>query len=215
MATLVPLRLFLAAGLMVAALGPAAAQSTPREEIEVLRTRLPQGTSRLSDDERRTAARLAMADIEGQGLRTDDRIYLVSSQWFHDKNSQDLKAVVKHYRTDGDLTISHVVNLTKGAVELVQTGTDVATPLSPEEFDHARELALSDEKVRAALGPRRKVEVEPMVIRGGPFDSEGRRHRTVRLLFKIGRDYLSRPIVFVDLTTDQVQIEEEDPESQP
>jgi hypothetical protein len=214
MATLAP-RLLLAAGLALAAAGPAAAQTTPREELEVLRTRLPQGTSRLSPEQRLEAARLALADIEARGLRTDERLYLVSSQWFHDKGSSDLKAVVKHYRTEGDLTLTHRINLTKGAVEWSQAAADQPVPLSQEEFDQARELALADEKVRAALGARKGLVVEPMVLRGGERDAQGRRHRTLRLLFKVGRDYLSRPIVFVDLTTGRVEIEEEDPESKP
>ena len=75
----------------------------------------------------------------------------------------------------------------------------------------AERLALADERVKALLGHRPGLVVEQMVIRGTPPGSPGHGQRIVRLLFKVGRDYLSRPVVFVDLTEASVSIEDKDP----
>ena len=40
-------------------------------------------------------------------------------------------------------------------------------------------------------------------------------HRYVRLIFKVGDDYLRYPVVHVDLTEGRVLLEAKDPESQP
>lgn len=200
----------LAALLLTAPLLAAQQRGSERPSREL---RLPQGTSRLQPEERLRAVSIAEASIDDAELRTDERLYLVSVHWFHDKNSSDLKAQVTHYRTDGDLSIVHRVNLSSGRVEHLHQASDKATSLSREEFDIARDLALADERVQAALGKRSGLEVEPMVVRGGTKDEKGRGHRLVRMLFKDGRDYLHRPVVFVDLTDGTVLIEEKDPDA--
>lgn len=195
-----------------ALLGPSAAaepRDRPKPEAEI---RLPQGSSRLSDEQRIRAVQLARRAIETAELRTDERLYLISVHGFHDKTSSDVKLRVTHYRTDGDLTITHRVNLTRGLVEHADAASDRPTGLSTREFEIARDLALADERVKAALAGRKDFEVEPMVVRGGTKDAFGRGHRLVRLLFKQGRDYLSRPVVFVDLTDETVLIEQIDPD---
>ena len=80
--------------------------------------------------------------------------------------------------------------------------------LSPEEFQRARDLALADERVRAALEDRGgSVVIEPLVLRPADHADSLYGHRVVRLLFRLDHDYLSDPVVLVDLTDERVLLE--------
>jgi len=68
--------------------------------------------------------------------------------------------------------------------------------LAQAEFERAKELALSDDAVRKALGSNASnVVVEALVIRAIADKDPYFGRRVVRLLFKLGADYLSEPIV--------------------
>ena len=81
--------------------------------------------------------------------------------------------------------------------------------LSDQEFQEARALAFADPRVVQALGAaQERLVVEPLPLGTTLPDDRFYGHRVVRLLFRIGPDYLSRPIVFVDLTDRRVLVEE-------
>ncbi|HJQ36481.1 MAG TPA: hypothetical protein VKB93_05035 [Thermoanaerobaculia bacterium] len=145
------------------------------------------------------------------GLRerkfVDARTYFVHAEMLQDKAGNARLALVTHYRYAGDQTITSIVDLTARRVMDVRVTAHAGAPLSREEFDEARQLALADPAVVQALGANRdRVVVEPLLLRapeGDPMFG----HRVVRLLFRVERDYLSAPVVHVDLTDRKVMIE--------
>jgi len=161
----------------------------------------------LTDAEMQQAASIATGELRNRKL-ADDRTFFVHAEMLHDKSAPgSRRALVLHYRYQGDLTITTVVDLTAQRVLDVRTAAHVAAPLSQQEFEQARGLAMADPRVAEALGQNRgRVTVEPLVLHateGDPLYG----HRVVRLLFRVERDYLSAPVVLVDLTTRQVMIE--------
>ena len=169
--------------------------------------------SALTDAEREIAAELAAQAIDRYGLRTTGPLYLVRVEWYRDKNAEekgdiDRKAIVTHYRYNGDLAILTTVNISRQEIMEVDSVPHLATPLSTEEFNIARDMALSDARVKRGLGDYKdKIEVEALVSRTVLREDPLFGHRVVRLLFRVGRDYLSEPIVYVDLTSEKVIIE--------
>ena len=160
--------------------------------------------------EQQTAISFAEQAITTKKLRTDDRLYFVSSELVREKDEdKDAAArlvLVTHYRYDGDLTIKTLVNTSERRVVSVDAVAHVPTPLSAEEFAIAKQLALSDPQIKEALSPfRERLVIEPLVLRTMSEGEQGR--RVVRLLFKVGSDYLRQPIVNVDLTVRKVMIE--------
>lgn len=140
-------------------------------------------------------------------------LYLVAVERFRDKLAEERDslarfAVVTHYRYDGDLAIRTVVSLPRRAVVRTDTAAHAPTPLAPEELARARELALADSRVRETLGSHvNDVVVEALVVRtASPRDPLFGR-RVVRLLFRVGRDYMRDPVVLVDLTAERVVVE--------
>jgi hypothetical protein len=124
------------------------------------------------------------------------------------EGERDLPALyrVQHYRYADDTVITSIVDL-DGARVAEQTETrNAPVRLSEGELGEARTLALADPHVAAALGGR-EVVVEPLVVRTSDRADPWFGRRIVRLLFRLGADYLSQPIVFVDLTRRRVIIQ--------
>ena len=116
---------------------------------------------------------------------------------------------VTHYRYADDTAIVSVVDLERGEVLSQREVPHLPVMLTVEELAQARELALAQPAVREALARYPNVTVEPLLVRVGQDRDPWFGHRVVRLLFRVNRDYLTRPIVYVDLTTSRVQIGEE------
>jgi hypothetical protein len=120
----------------------------------------------------------------------------------------DRHALVTYYRYQGDLAILSFVNIRKREVIQVDAVAHLPVPLSKEEFAVARELGLGDARVKATLGvDSGKVEVESLLVRTASERDPLFGRRIVRLQFRVGRNYLTRPIVLVDLTNKSVTIE--------
>lgn len=162
--------------------------------------------------ERQAAISLAERALTQRGLRTSGPLYLISVELLNgkdDEGTQDRKAIVTHYRYDGDLTILTFVNLARGQVSRVDSVAHLPTQLSLEEFTTARNLGLADARVRTALGPYlSSATVEAMNIRATQTQDPIFGHRVVRLLFRVGQDYLIEPYVNVDLTSAKVVVRE-------
>jgi hypothetical protein len=139
--------------------------------------------------------------------------YFVQAEVSRDKMAEqegraERKVLVTHYQIEGDLTILTTVNLAKNAAESVETIAHLPTPLSEEEFKMAREMGLADSKVKEALGKDiEKVKVEALVLRTMAESDPIFGHRVVSLLFRLDKNYLSAPVVMVDLTTKKVTVE--------
>jgi hypothetical protein len=139
--------------------------------------------------------------------------YFVKAEVLRDKTAEEegkaeRKVLVTHYQIEGDVTILTTVNLTKNAAETVERIPHLPTPLSEDEFKLAREMALADPQVKNALAKDiERIKVEPLVLRTMDQDDPIFGHRVVRLLFRVNENYLSQPVVSVDLTARKVMVE--------
>ena len=136
------------------------------------------------------------------------RIELLREKGPGGEDSPERLALVTVYRYEGNLGILATVNLARRVVVAVDSVPGLPVSLSPEEFQRARDLAFAEERVRAALGERGgSVVIEPLVLRASDRTDSLYGHRVVRLLFRLDHDYLSDPIVLVDLTDERVLLE--------
>jgi hypothetical protein len=170
----------------------------------------------LTAAERARAIELAERAVRERNLATGGPIFVVDADLIHDKAAGSEEgqrgALVTHYRYQGDVAIITHIDLAAGKVLQVETVPHLPVPLAEEEFKRARQLALDDAAVRAALGNNlNRVAVEALVTRPGSQQDPLYGHRLVRLLFKVDRDYLSQPSVMVDLTDGKVTIEPKRP----
>ncbi len=169
--------------------------------------------SELTAQERALAISLAEEEVAGRGLRSTGPMFVTDVELIRTKDgrgeeSPDRQALVTHYRYQGDLAILSAVSLSRGIVLQVDTAAHIPTRLATEEFDNARRLALADGLVRSSVEPYlERLDVEALVLHtSNPQDSLFGQ-RIVRLLFRVGRDYLSDPIVYVNLHQERVSVE--------
>lgn len=170
-------------------------------------------SDQLTESERTRAKNLASQFFESNKLLSDTPIYFIGADLYRDKKAEEKgeaerRARVTYYRYFKDMTFISTVNLTQGEVTDIDSVAHLPTALSEEEFKIARDLALSNDEIKEALGDYLdKAEVEALVFRTSSREDALFGHRVVRLLFKIGRDYLSEPVVNVDLTERKIMIE--------
>jgi hypothetical protein len=114
---------------------------------------------------------------------------------------------VQHYRYADDTTITSLVELESGRVAEQVEAQHAPVRLSEGEFAEARELALADRRVGGAISRVRDLVIEPLVVRTSDPNDPWYGRRVVRLLFRAGADYLSSPIVYVDLSRREVIVQ--------
>jgi hypothetical protein len=115
---------------------------------------------------------------------------------------------VRHYRYADDTAVTTLIDLDSGRVADQMEARNAPVPLAQSELDEARAMALADRTVAAAVAPfRERLVIEPLVVRTSDPEDSWFGRRVVRLLFRIGPDYLSSPIVYVDLSRRQVIVE--------
>ena len=119
-------------------------------------------------------------------------------------------AMVVYYVYDGDYGVQALVDLRRSAVIAVERLQNQPIPFAAEEVAEARQLALRDERVRAAVGAEalRQQRIEWLPINAIDERDPCYKHRCVQLMFRRGLALLMRPTVIVDLTTRQVRLEE-------
>lgn len=167
----------------------------------------------LSAEEQNLARELSESALKNTALFLDP-IYFLGAELHRVKSeegtsSNERHAIARHFRYEGNLTILTYVNLSSKKVLNVESIAHVPARLSVEEFEIAKGLALSDERVRKQLGTDSdKIDIEPLVFHSSSPEDPMFGRRAVRLLFRIERDYLSAPVVVVDLTDRKVIIEE-------
>jgi hypothetical protein len=169
---------------------------------------------RLTAAERQTAIRAAEQAITERQFRAEGPLYLVDAELVRGKAEGEQErasrlALITHYRYSGDVAIRTLVDAGSGRVLETEAIPHLPVPLAKEEFDRARELALADPRVRETLGAEAsRLRAEALVVRTADERDSIFGHRVVRLLFRRGQDYLTRPIVLVDLTAGRVLLEE-------
>lgn len=161
----------------------------------------------LTAAETQLAVEVAMREIAARDLRAEGPLYFVDAEMLRDKNAPERRlARVTHYRYAGALTITTLVDLgTQRAVDQ-RTEANAITPLSAEEVEEARRIALADPRVQELLRPYRDVVIEPMLLQTRSREDPIFGRRVVDLLFRVGRDYLSGPQVRVDLNARTVTV---------
>jgi len=132
----------------------------------------------LTEDERRAAERLALADPRVQQLLGAGRRQLVSVDLFAVKPPREqIEAVaagrpiqmsrfaeVVFFRPDGEFGVRAVVDLSRGAVAEVDRLASQQVPLTQADLTEAWQLASRDAEVRQALG----TDVERFRVQGPP-----------------------------------------------
>ncbi len=115
---------------------------------------------------------------------------------------------VRHYRYADDTVVTSLVEIESGRLVDQIEVAHAPAPLVEIELAEARRLALRDRRVTAGLGPGfERLTVEPLMVRTSDPRDPWYGQRIVRLLFRAGRNYLSNPIVYVNLTTKAVIVE--------
>lgn len=115
---------------------------------------------------------------------------------------------VLHYRYADDTAITSLVDLESGRVAEQVEARHAPVRLSEGELGEARALAFGDRRVAAAIGRyMEQVVVEPLLVRTSDPNDPWFGRRVVRLLFRVGANYLSQPIVYVDLSGREVIVQ--------
>ncbi|MCI0455496.1 MAG: hypothetical protein L0Z62_00785 [Gemmataceae bacterium] len=169
----------------------------------------PPDSSPLSPAERAAVRELVEKDLKGRGLFRG-KVHLTRIEVVPDNHEgTPRRAIVTHYRYEGNLAILSSIDLDRRQVLEVEAVPHMPTALAPEERAEAEKLARAHVEVARALVRYRtlKVEVDALAITTADEKAFGYRHRLVRLRFRQGRDYLLyAPTVDVDLTTGQVRV---------
>ncbi|MDP9191130.1 MAG: hypothetical protein M3P06_05450 [Acidobacteriota bacterium] len=154
----------------------------------------------LTAAETQLAADVAGREITARNLRAEGPLYFVDVEMLRDKNAPERRlARVTHYRYAGALTITTLVDLSAQRVVDQRTEANAITPLSAEEWEEVRRIALADPRVQEIIRPYPNVVLEPMLLQTRSREDPIFGRRVVDLLFRVGRDYLSGPQVRVDL----------------
>jgi hypothetical protein len=165
--------------------------------------------------DRAALVKLAEQALKDKGLWRG-KVYLTNVETFTDRQGQTTsrKALVIHYRYDGDAALLTRLDVDRKGVLGVEEQAQFPTCLAPEEIRRAGELAKANAEVKKALakyGGPDKFEVD--VVQAFTVDPEafGYQHRLVRVFFREGREYLLYgPNVDVDLTAEQVKVRRND-----
>jgi hypothetical protein len=161
------------------------------------------------------AERATIRDLAERALKERDlikgKVYLTRIEVFPDSGGTRRHVTVTHYRYDGDLAIQTSIDLIRKEVTDVETIPHLPTSLAPEEVVEAEKLARANVEVARALARYEaggKIEVDAVIVRTAIEDDPRYHHRTVRLAFRRGRDYLLHvPFVEVDLTAGTVRVQ--------
>jgi len=170
----------------------------------------------LSDAETRQAASAALTELRRRDpALAAGRIFFVHAEMLNDK-AAGRRALVQHYRYEGDVTFTSIVDLAANQVVDVRSAAHVPTPLSPEEVSAAQTRALQEAPVRSLTSQYGQVTLEPRAIRSTSPDDPLFGHRAIEFFFLTPRGYLvNTPRVIVDLTADRVLIQERPPSAPP
>jgi hypothetical protein len=190
----------------------------------------------LTGDEQAAAERIARSDAKVKELLGETGVRLVSatpvlikteSPERFDVASRQIEVVL--FRPQGEVGARVVVNLQRNAVVEVSRLASDQVPFTNDDLADAFQLAMRDAEVLKALGPEARTfrprtgppgpagtaapqnTVGGLPVRSPDPNDPCSTHRCLRLTFRRGTDYLSEPIVVVDLTAKHVSVEKRDP----
>ena len=161
----------------------------------------------LSKEDKEAAALLAVESAAKQfKVSKDEKLSLVAVERLDGKASAESRdVVVSHYRYKDDSAILTTVDLAKKSVVRQIVSAMTTLPLSNEEAQRARVLALNDPTVKELVkGQVAELRINALVVRprrGEPAFA----HRVAHLFLRVGRKQIE-PIIEVDLTDERVRV---------
>jgi hypothetical protein len=166
----------------------------------------------LTDGERAEIERLVQADtrvreLVGAAARTNYVELLALKAPDSDEPARHAEVLL--LREDSRFGARVVVALgAKPAIVTVERVNESAVPMTDAELQSAAKLADANADVRRALSDQReRPVVEGLRIATQDKSDPCYAQRCVRLLYRFGSDYLSEPIVIVNLSKGSVQIQ--------
>jgi hypothetical protein len=188
----------------------------------------------LTVDEQGEAVRIARADARVREVLGEAGVRVVSvTPVLLKTESPEKTDIVQRqvevvlFRPQGEVGARVVVNLRQNAVAAVTRLNSDQVPFTNDDLNDAFELALKDAEVLKALGPSAQSfrprtgppgatapenSVGGLPVRSPDPNDPCSKHRCLRLTFRRGNDYLSQPIVTVDLTAKHVYVEHRNPD---
>jgi hypothetical protein len=165
----------------------------------------------LTAEEIRAARELAERDL----VRPEDRdslggkVVFTKVELLPDSRAQTAQRLVTvtHYRYRGNEAVLTTVDLNTRQVVHVAADPNQPTPLAQEEFARALELAKADGRLAAFWAQRTADTAVEAKVSHYPAGDPLHGRRTVVLLVREGRNYLTNPQVTVDLTSETVHVE--------
>jgi hypothetical protein len=165
----------------------------------------------LTAEEARAARELAERGL----VRPEDRdspggkVVFTKVELLPDSRAQTAQRLVTvtHYRYRGGEAVLTTVDLNTRQVVDVAVDPNMPTGLAQEEYARALELAKADARLAAFWANRTEDTVVEAKVSHHPAGDPLHGRRTVVLLFREGRNYLTSPQVTVDLTSETVGVQ--------
>ncbi len=181
----------------------------------------------LTADEQ-TAADPKVKELLGEtGVRLVSAVpVLIKAESPEKTNLAQREIEVVLFRPQGEVGARVIVNLPQHGVVAVTRLASDQVPFTNDDLADAFQMALRDPEVLKALGPSAQTfrprtgppgaALSENTVGGLPVHSTDPKdacstHRCLRLTFRRGTDYLSEPIVTVDLTAKHVYMEKRSP----
>jgi hypothetical protein len=164
----------------------------------------------LTARERDAAQRVALEDSRVREVLADAPHRVVSVEFAADKGPSNeivRGAEVLFYRPDRDVGVRAVVRLEPLSVVAVASVPGPQVPLTNDDYQSARQLALRHQLVQSRFGAAaERAQIEMLRELPTNPDDPCFRHRCVLLLFRLPEGYAAGPRVVVDLTAGEVLI---------
>jgi len=187
----------------------------------------------LTPEEEAAAVRIARADGRVKEALAAENVRVISvipvlikrgeSQEKLDLHQREIEVTL--FQPQKEVGARVVVNLRQNNVASVQRLSSAQVPFTDDDLKEAFQLALHDTQVQRALGPAAQsfriesarppitaAAVTENVVSGLPIRSNDAKdpcskHRCLQLFFRRGTDYLTEPVVIVDLSANHVMVE--------
>ncbi len=186
----------------------------------------------LTPDEERAAERIARGDNRVKEIFGEREVRLVSATPVLIKQGGSPEKIDVHqrvievvlFRPEPEIGARVLVNLAQNSVANVERLDSRQVPFTPDDLKDAFQLALREPQVQKALGSEAQsfhvqgqrnappAEASENLVSGLPLRSSDpkdpcSKHRCLQLFFRRGTDFLSEPVVTVDLTAKHVSAE--------
>jgi hypothetical protein len=186
----------------------------------------------LTPDEESAAERIARSDHRVKEIFGEREVRLVSATPVLIKRGEALEKIDVHQRVievvlfspEPEVGARVLVNLAQNSAANVERLDSRQVPFTPDDLKDAFQLALREPQVQKALGSEAQsfhvqgqrneppATASENLVSGLPIRSSDpkdpcSKHRCLQLFFRRGTDFLSEPVVTVDLTAKHVFVE--------